>query len=163
VVTHLHPGHVSLLPELLGKCTRMRVMAAADGMAVEPNTVYMSLPDGYLAILDVASANAAFHRAFKTSARKVEERLIYELGDGRWNLPAPLKLLEEVLPRHASFEDFRVRQEFSGLGRKTPLLNARGLKRESGTPEMILLTFEDVTARREAAKKPRRRRKDSVA
>ncbi len=51
VVTHLHPGHVSLLPELLGKCTRMPVRHAADGMAVEPNAVYMSLPDGYLAIL----------------------------------------------------------------------------------------------------------------
>src|SRR5712671_3381751 len=51
VVTHLHPGHVSLLPELLGKCTRMRVVAAVDGVVVEPNTVYMSLPEGYLAIL----------------------------------------------------------------------------------------------------------------
>ncbi len=51
VVTHQHPGHTSLLPELLGKCTRMRVKLAADGMAVEPNTVYLSLPDGYLAIL----------------------------------------------------------------------------------------------------------------
>ena len=51
VVTHLHPGHVSLLPELLGKCTCMPVMTAGDGMLVEPNTVYMSLPDGYLAIL----------------------------------------------------------------------------------------------------------------
>jgi len=51
VVTHQHPGHTSLLPELLGKCTRMRVRAAADGVAVEPNTVYLSLPDGYLAIL----------------------------------------------------------------------------------------------------------------
>src|SRR6266566_9537805 len=28
VVTHLHPGHVSLLPELLGKCTRMPVKTA---------------------------------------------------------------------------------------------------------------------------------------
>ena len=51
VVTHQHPGHTSLLPELLGKCTRMRVKVAADGLAVEPNTVYLSLPDGYLAIL----------------------------------------------------------------------------------------------------------------
>ncbi len=51
VVTHQHPGHTSLLPELLGKCTRMRVKLAADGMAVQPNTVYLSLPDGYLAIL----------------------------------------------------------------------------------------------------------------
>ena len=36
VVTHQHPGHVSLLPELLGKCTQMPVMAAADGILVKP-------------------------------------------------------------------------------------------------------------------------------
>src|ERR1051325_575642 len=54
VVTHQHPGHTSLLPELLGKCTRMRVRVAEDGMTVEPNCVYMSQPEGYLAILDGA-------------------------------------------------------------------------------------------------------------
>jgi chemotaxis response regulator CheB len=36
VVTHQHPGHTSLLPELLRKCTRMRVLVEADGVAVEP-------------------------------------------------------------------------------------------------------------------------------
>ena len=36
VVTHQHPGHTSLLPELVRKCTRMRVLVAADGVAVEP-------------------------------------------------------------------------------------------------------------------------------
>ena len=51
VVTHQHPGHISLLPELLGKCTRMPVKLAADGLAVEANTVYLSLPEGYLAVL----------------------------------------------------------------------------------------------------------------
>lgn len=51
VVTHQHPGHTGLLPELLGKCTRMPVKLAADGLAVEPNTVYLSLPEGYLAIM----------------------------------------------------------------------------------------------------------------
>ena len=52
VVTHQHPGHTSLLPELLRKCTRMRVLVAADGVAVEPNCIYMSPPEGYLAILN---------------------------------------------------------------------------------------------------------------
>ncbi|MGO8931339.1 MAG: chemotaxis protein CheB [Limisphaerales bacterium] len=51
VVTHQHPGHTSLLPELLSKCTRMRVLVAADGVAVEPNCIYMSPSEGYLAIL----------------------------------------------------------------------------------------------------------------
>jgi two-component system CheB/CheR fusion protein len=52
VVTHQHPGHTSLLPELLRKCTRMRVLAAVDGVAVEPNCVFMSPAEGYLAILN---------------------------------------------------------------------------------------------------------------
>ncbi|MCX6926425.1 MAG: PAS domain-containing protein, partial [Verrucomicrobia bacterium] len=52
VVTHQHPGHTSLLPELLRKCTRMRVTVAADGLTVEPGCVYMSPPEGYLAILN---------------------------------------------------------------------------------------------------------------
>src|SRR5208282_3256263 len=52
VVTHQHPGHTSLLPELLRKCTRMRVQVAADGVAVEPDCIYMSPPEGYLAILN---------------------------------------------------------------------------------------------------------------
>ena len=51
VVTHQHPGHVSLLPELLRKCTRMRVRVAVDGVAVEPDCIYMSPSEGYLAIL----------------------------------------------------------------------------------------------------------------
>ena len=38
--------------------------------------------------LCIVSANRAFLEVFKTSARAVEHRLIYELGAGQWNLPA---------------------------------------------------------------------------
>jgi len=51
VITHQLPGHTSLLPELLGKITALKVIQAADGMKVEPNCVYVSPPDGCLAIL----------------------------------------------------------------------------------------------------------------
>ena len=51
VVTHQHPGHTSLLPELLGRETRMPVVEVADGMKLEPNHVYVGTPDGYLVIL----------------------------------------------------------------------------------------------------------------
>ncbi len=113
--------------------------------------------------LCVVSANPAFYHTFKTTARKVERQLIYELGGGQWNLPALRKLLEEILPRNASFQDFKVEQDFPGLGRRTLLLNARRLKREPGVPEMILLAFEDKTAGPPAEKKPRRRGKGAPA
>ena len=51
VITHQHPGHTSLLPELLGKITHLKVHQAADGLKVEPNHVYVSPPGGHLAIL----------------------------------------------------------------------------------------------------------------
>ncbi len=51
VVTHQHPGHTSLLPELLGKETEMPVVEAADGTKLQPNHVYVGPPGGHLAIL----------------------------------------------------------------------------------------------------------------
>jgi two-component system, chemotaxis family, CheB/CheR fusion protein len=51
VVSHQHAGHVSLLPSLLGKCTAMPVVEAADGMQVEPDRVYMAPGGTNLAIL----------------------------------------------------------------------------------------------------------------
>jgi two-component system CheB/CheR fusion protein len=51
VVTHQHPGHISMLAELLGRITRLSVVEAADGMKVKPNHIYTSPPGGYLAIL----------------------------------------------------------------------------------------------------------------
>ena len=51
VVTHQHPGHISLLPELLGKITAIPVLVAKDGLKVEPNRIYVSPPGGVLSIL----------------------------------------------------------------------------------------------------------------
>jgi two-component system CheB/CheR fusion protein len=48
VVMHQPPHHVSLLPELLGRCTTMRVVEAADGMTIEPNSVYIVPANMYL-------------------------------------------------------------------------------------------------------------------
>lgn len=52
VVTHQHPGHTSLLPELLEKCTDLKVVAATDGLKIKPNCVYIGPPGGQLAIVD---------------------------------------------------------------------------------------------------------------
>jgi len=57
IVTHQHPGHTSLLAELLGKTTTLPVIEARDGLKVEPDHVYVGPPGGYLAIL-----NGVLHR-----------------------------------------------------------------------------------------------------
>ncbi len=50
VVTHRHAGRVSLLPELLAKATRMPVVNAEQGVPLEPNHVYVAMPEGVLEI-----------------------------------------------------------------------------------------------------------------
>ncbi len=80
--------------------------------------------------LRVISASAAFYRAFQTGSGATEGKLIYELGDGQWDLPALRHLLEEVLPGRTQFEDFEVQCEAPDAGSRTMLLNARRLEQE---------------------------------
>ncbi len=54
VVTHQHPQHTSLLPELLARETRMPVLKATDGTEVQPNHVYVGTPGAHLVIHDGA-------------------------------------------------------------------------------------------------------------
>ncbi|HSW53521.1 MAG TPA: chemotaxis protein CheB [Ignavibacteriaceae bacterium] len=51
VVSHLDPNHVSIMPELIQKSTRMKIFQAQDGMRVEPNKVYVAPANRDLAIL----------------------------------------------------------------------------------------------------------------
>jgi two-component system CheB/CheR fusion protein len=50
VVQHLHPDHPSHLAELLGNSTVLPVLEAVDGMAVEPDHVYLIGPGEVLTI-----------------------------------------------------------------------------------------------------------------
>ncbi len=52
VLTHQHPGHTSLLPELLSRETKMPVVAATNGIQLQPDHVYVGTPGGRLTIHD---------------------------------------------------------------------------------------------------------------
>ena len=62
--------------------------------------------------LHVRSANRSFYETFKVHPAETEGRSIYDLGNGQWNIPALRTLLEEILPRHISFDDFEVEHDF---------------------------------------------------
>jgi two-component system CheB/CheR fusion protein len=52
LVSHLDPTHVSIMPELIRKRTKMQVLQIEDGMRVLPNTVYVVPPNRDLSILN---------------------------------------------------------------------------------------------------------------
>ena len=61
--------------------------------------------------------------------------------------PALRRLLEEVLPKDVSFQDFAVDQTFPHIGHRELVLNARRLEQEAALPGRILVAMEDVTGR----------------
>jgi PAS domain S-box-containing protein len=99
--------------------------------------------------LHVKLADRAFYQTFKVPPEQTLGRLIYELGDGQWDIPALRKLLEELLPTSSEFNDYQVEHDFPEVGRRTMLLNARRLH-DDGKTNLILLAIEDITERRRA-------------
>ena len=99
--------------------------------------------------LRVHSANRAFYETFHVSAEETEKQLIYELGNGQWDIPDLRTLLEDIVPMSSVFNDFELEHDFPVLGRRVMLLNARRL-REGSHAELLVLAMEDVTERRRA-------------
>jgi len=100
--------------------------------------------------LRVVTANRAFYRTFQMKRQDVEGHPVYGLGDGEWDIPELRLLLEDVAPQHAVMEAYAVERDFSGIGRRSMLLNAREVFNQSNAHKLILLAIEDVTARRAA-------------
>ena len=110
------------------------------------------------AALRVRTANQAFYQTFQLERRDTEGRLIYEIGDGQWNLPRLKQLLEEVLPKHNWMKDFEVVQKYKGLGAKTMLLHAREIRQ--GEERMILIAIDDITELRQSTSDLRKTNED---
>jgi diguanylate cyclase (GGDEF)-like protein/PAS domain S-box-containing protein len=100
--------------------------------------------------LRIITANRSFYRTFQVNPEETEKRLIYDLGNRQWDIPQLRELLENILPMNNAFEDFEVEHDFKSIGRKTMLLNARKIYRETNHVEMVLLAFEDITERKKA-------------
>lgn len=97
--------------------------------------------------LRVMSANDSFYRTFQVNPKDTEKKIVFELGNGQWNIPALRKLLENILPENTYFNGFEVSHDFPTIGRKVMMLNARQIyiKDDNTFPPIILLAMEDVT------------------
>src|SRR5918992_799142 len=66
--------------------------------------------------LRVQRANRSFYQTFGVTEAETVDRLVYELGNGQWNIPQLRELLEDVLPQNYAFEDFEVEHDFPVIG-----------------------------------------------
>jgi two-component sensor histidine kinase len=98
--------------------------------------------------LRVIAASRSYYSVFKVSPQDTQGRLLYELGDGQWNIPGLRLHLERIMAEHGVMEDYEVDHEFPGVGPRTMCLNARQVFYERGADTTILLGIEDITRRR---------------
>jgi signal transduction histidine kinase/DNA-binding response OmpR family regulator len=97
--------------------------------------------------LRVHSANRASYQTFEVAPAETETRLVYELGNGQWDIPDLRTLLEDILPMSSVFNDYELEHDFPVIGRRIMLLNARQLRHGSHA-DLLMLAMEDVTERR---------------
>jgi PAS domain S-box-containing protein len=155
----LRPGsHAELLVLAMEDVTERR-RSESDLKAIE--TYAQNIVDTVrepLLILDttlrVRSGNRAFYQTFQVSLEETENRLIYELGNGQWDIPALRTLLEDIVPKSSVFNDFELEHDFPAIGRRVMLLNARRLQ-AGHHGELLVLAMEDVTERKRAAEQQR--------
>lgn len=98
--------------------------------------------------LRVVTASRSFYEVFKVTPKETVGQLIYDLGNKQWNIPKLRELLETILPQKTTFDNYEVEHEFSTIGRRIMLLNARQIKRVSGKERIILLAIENITERK---------------
>lgn len=126
----------------------MNLLVPAEGEIQDFAQSIVNTVRGPLIILDsqlkVHFANRAFYQTFQVSPEETENHLIYELGNGQWDIPSLRTLLEDIIPEQTVFNDFELTHEFQRIGRKVMLLNARVLRSGQET-KYLVLAIQDVT------------------
>lgn len=98
----------------------------------------------------VLAANEAFYNLFQVEQNDTEGKLIYDLGNGQWDIPSLKKLLVDILPKNSFFKGFQVEHDFPNIGHRTIILNARHIHSRDKTtaelfPPIIMIAMEDVS------------------
>lgn len=125
---------------------RERARCELEGQTEFAEKIFDAARDPLLVLgsdLRVRGANETFYRNFGVDPADTRGRLVYELGNGQWDIPRLRDLLETVLPENESFDDFAVEHDFEQIGHRVMLLNARKIDHL----QLILLAIEDVTER----------------
>jgi two-component system, chemotaxis family, CheB/CheR fusion protein len=110
-----------------------------------------------LVVLDaqmrVLQANHAFYQTFAVDPKLTEQSVFFDLGNGQWNIPQLRELLWKILSENSRVQDFEVKHNFPGIGKRTMLVSARRIFHLGIGTDTVLLAIEDVSQ----ARSPKRR------
>lgn len=95
--------------------------------------------------LRVRTANLAFYKTFKLTPEKTEEKLIYDLDDGQWDIPQLKKYFERIINSKLHVRDLELKHNFKKLGEKIMCFIGRKLILDGEKETMVLMVIEDIT------------------
>ncbi|MBU1714667.1 MAG: PAS domain S-box protein [Proteobacteria bacterium] len=98
--------------------------------------------------LRVVTVSRSFYDFFQVKPEETIGQLIYDLGNKQWDIPKLRELLEKILPKKFTFDNYEVEHDFATIGRRVMLLNARQIEQAWGKERIILLAIEDITERK---------------
>jgi two-component system CheB/CheR fusion protein len=130
--------------------TDITARVAAEAAVEEARRLSASIVDTVhepLLVLDgqmrVVSASRSFFAYFKVAREETIGRVLFELGNRQWDVPALRDLLEKVLLRDQVFDGFELAHDFPTIGRRRLILNARRIVGKGGETQQVLLALED--------------------
>jgi signal transduction histidine kinase/DNA-binding response OmpR family regulator len=100
--------------------------------------------------LKILFANPGFYDTLKMLSEETIGNSIYDLGNRQWNTPELRQLFDKLLSSNTSFIDYEVESDFPRIGHKCFLFSARQVIWDSAASNIILLSLEDVSDRRQA-------------
>jgi two-component sensor histidine kinase len=109
----------------------------------------MLLLDG---ALEIIAASDSFCRAFRVDPARARHCKLAELGGGAWGGQQLAMLLQATASGHADIDAYEMDVTPEGVGTRRLVLNARKLEYGDRCASRLLLSIEDVTDARLAAK-----------
>jgi PAS domain S-box-containing protein len=100
--------------------------------------------------LHLLTANRAFYSMIKLSRDAVQGVPINVLSNGILNLPRLVTQLKETLAGGLAFQPFEIDCDWPGFGRRTMSLQAAQFALPVPSTPMVLLSFHDITSRKQA-------------
>ncbi len=97
--------------------------------------------------LRVVVASRCFYEKFQVSKEETQGQLLYEIGNGQWNISSLRNILEHIISKHEVMEEFKIEHNFLTIGLRTMLLSAREVTYENNQRQHLLLTIVDISER----------------
>ena len=132
-------------------CGAAAVMRLASDRARTYAEIIIETVREPLAVLDgtqrILRVNSAFSENLEVRREDAEGRFLHQIDSGRWNIPELQQRLGALLIDAEPLEDLEVTIDLPRQGQRTMALSARKIPADADRTELLLLAFEDITAR----------------